>query len=119
MGPFRKSPLYWQVVLLAVVALSSFYLGRKTNTEEVAPVATKPPVEVEIARVEKPIEVKEQVKDEPQAVTLQYSGEAKRVDYSPSTSDSSEDHWEAGPWQFTDVFRLAQGDKGHGTKLFL
>ena len=71
------------VVLLAVVALSSFYLGRKTNTEEVAPVATKPPVEVEIARVEKPIEVKEQVKDESQAVTLQYSGEAKRVDYSP------------------------------------
>jgi hypothetical protein len=115
----KKSSLLAMVVLLAVVALSSFYLGRKTNTEEVAPVATKPPVEVEIARVEKPIEVKEQVKDEPQAVTLQCSGEAKMVDYSPSTSDSSEDHWEAGPWKFTEVFRLAQGDKGHGTKLFL
>jgi hypothetical protein len=115
----KKSSLLAMAGLLVVVALSAFYLGRKTNTEEVVPVAIKPPVEVEIARVEKPIEVKEQVKDEPQAVTLQCSGEARMVDYSPSTSGSSEDHWEAGPWQFTDVFRLAQGDKGHGTKLFL
>lgn len=121
----KKSSLLAMVALLAVVALSSFYLGRKTNSEEVVPVATKPPVAVEIARAEKPIEsmdpieVKEQVKGEPQAVTLQCSGETKMVDYSPSTSGSSEDHWEAGPWQFTDVFRLAQGDKGHGTKIFL
>ena len=119
-GPFsKKSSRLAMAVLLIFVALSAFYLGRKTNTEEVVSVAIKPPVEVEIARAEKPIEIKEQIKEEPQAVTLQCSGEAKMVDYSPSTSGPSEDHWEAGPWQFTDVFRLAQGDKGHGTKLFL
>ena len=115
----KKSSLLAIVILLTAVALSAFYLGRKTNIEEVVPTATKPPVEVEIARAEKPIELKVQVKDEPQAVTLQCSGEAMMVDYSPSTSGSAEDHWEAGPWQFTEVVRLAQGDEGHGIELFL
>lgn len=105
--------------LLAVVALSAFYLGRKTNTEAVVPVTTRPPVKAEIVQEEKPNEVKERIDEEPQVVTVQCSGEARMIDYSPSTEGSSEDPWEAGPWQFTEVFRLAQGGKDHGIELFL
>ncbi len=41
------------------------------------------------------------------------------VDFSPSTAESAEDRWEAGPWPFSEIYRLTIDDKGPRIELFL
>jgi hypothetical protein len=126
----KKTTLAAMAFLLIAVALTAFYLGRKTNTEEIVHVTPKSPVAIKTAPEVKPTETKEPAiqqepaKEEgsskgPQPVTLQCSGEARMVDYSPSAPGSSGDTREAGPWPFTGILKLALDGGFTGIELFL
>jgi hypothetical protein len=120
----RKTTLTAMAFVLVAVASTAFYLGRKTNTEEIVPVTPKSPVAAKTVPEEKPIETREQAKEEepskvPQPVTLRCSGEARMVDYSPSAPGSSGDTRDAGPWPFTGILKLTLDSGFTGIELFL
>lgn len=113
----KKNSAISIIILLILVALGSFYIGQSFHTEQVAQLNTEPPLAT--PSVEKPVEAKQQAREEPFVVTLLCAGEEKMIDFSPSTAETAEDRWEAGPWPFSETYQLTLGEKGPRIELFL
>ncbi len=113
----KKTSAISIIILLIVVALSSFYIGQSSQKEQLVQLDTQPSVAAPSA--ENPVETRQPAREEMLVVTLQCSGEEKMIDFSPSTAATAEDRWQAGPWPFSDTYKLTLDDKGPQIELLL